>query len=380
MVSKMIFEKQKLVLSVGHTSHLLFFLQLKNAGCLEDYECSIILQLQGSFDEKEKIAITAAKQITEDIFIIEKRHFVFYGRNIFKHVVNGYKLKKALRNRYNARSDVLLCHGNTALTTNIIAHFFYNKILFKHYNQYELKNYTLDFGITILVNTINIFLNLKLMKVCSSRRELREIVLINEFLGKIIYYNSIKDVDNVINFSQVSAKRPKENVCLIGVPFLNWEIADSNKYSILGIYKKIIESAHVNDIIYYLRHPNETNLEFEAVNRLTEKQLVDVTHKFISAEHFLLENLNLRLAVSLGSYAVISAYKYKIPTKVFYRDVGFDANIVAEYDQKFKELPDCVHLSVMANYEFNSVSENYSVFHDTINSFSQKDTTNGLEA
>ena len=354
-----------LVLSVGHVSHLTFFWQLKKSGFFDTFTISLILQLHKCFDGRQELALSLSEEIAQQTLVLKKSECVFYGRNLPKHIFKGLKLKNKIKRQFNNPDSILLAHDNSSLTTNLLASCFKNKLLFKQFNQYDLSNYKKDYFNILLVNTVNLFLS-KFMNVVRLSSEFDSRVHLNNFDGPIIKIDSSSKERDVLNFGKSATKGKKNGICIVGIPFMTWNISSDSKNIILSTYSSVLNSKKFDGKIYYLRHPNETNAEIAAIRDVTRDRIYDVTNEFISSEHFFLENPDLSMVLSVGSYAAISAYKLGIYTKVFFRDVPLSEQTLAEYEQKFKTLPPCIHLSHTGNYEYDNAKLNLNPLHQAL--------------
>ncbi|MDB4208819.1 hypothetical protein N9770_05475 [Amylibacter sp.] len=364
--------KEKLVLCIGHISHLIFFLRLDKTKILDQYSVSIILQLNKSFSGREQVCLKIAKSISSDLYILESKYCPFYGRNFIKQIYKGFFLKSWLRNNFD-KDLIILGHGASALTTNIIMSYFKNKILFKQFNKQPLIGFKLDIFNTLLVNVVNFSLNLKHMsvrKLPNAEHDTR--VFVNNLFANIVEIDSVNYVKDVLNFRPIAGNREIKDICIVGIPFMNWGLSEQVRLEILLFYNEILKSLDINSSVFYLRHPNETNLEIENIQNLSGVKLTDVTNRYAGSEHFFIENPEIQAVYSVGSYAAISAYMSNFYTKVFFKDINFDNDTARVYEDKFQSVGQCIHFSFKGEYTYPNVIENMKPLEIVLEKFYKK--------
>ena len=233
---------KKLILCVGHISHLIFFLRLKKSGFLNNFNVTIILQFNKSFLGREKIFLKTAKSISDDVYVLDSKYCPFYGRNFIKQIYRGLCLKQWLNKRFD-KDVVILGHGVSALTTNIIMSHFTNRVLFKQSNQQSLIGFKLDVFNTLLSNTINFSLNLKSMRVKKlPKADHDSRVFLNNLSASIVEIDSMNNENHVLNFAPISSRKNNNSICIIGIPFMNWGLSKKVKSEILEAYNNILKS------------------------------------------------------------------------------------------------------------------------------------------
>ena len=158
--------KKKIIFSIAHSYDVIFFYRLiSESNITSHYEIYVIFQESKSFTGKLAITKKLLKKISSNIVFIEQNSFVFYGRNIFKHIYNGLKFKKILKHNFDKNTPILLTDFS-AFGSYILLNYFKNNILFQlPRDKLDFNQYKLSFKKIFMSNILNFFIGNKFIKI-----------------------------------------------------------------------------------------------------------------------------------------------------------------------------------------------------------------------
>ena len=152
-------------------------------------------------------------------------------------------------------------------------------------------------------------------------------------------FNPSKDFEFELPSVQI---RGKQKIVIFGSRFLSWPFFRQSESGsafrrLSEIYKYIYSEFNDYDF-YYIPHPLESGDELSFINKIFSGSL-NLVGKYFSSEHFLYENRDIRFTFSIGSTSSFSAYSMGFSAKVFYKMLGFPADVEATYDDVFSSVP-----------------------------------------
>ena len=106
---------------------------------------------------------------------------------------------------------------------------------------------------------------------------------------------------------------------------MEFDKRDVKKY----IYFIEIFNEFKNDAtLLYIAHPLEKGLEFEEISSIFENNIKNET-SYLNSEHFLLENSDVSHCFSIGSTSCKSAYQMGFNSKVAYKSLLSETNMIS---------------------------------------------------
>ena len=338
--------KKTLVVSIAHSYDLIFFLRLVRESTIkQDYLLKVIFQEHNYFIGKMEIATGILKEISDDIIFINNVEIPNYGRNIVKNLLLAYKFRKKIKNNFS-NGDTLLILDKSTYKANQLLSYFKSSILFQFPNEAtNSEKYILYFQKHFLINLYHMIFNMHPIKVkkLKNSEKLIEEYFINLPSAKKIYISNIQNHDS-INFSSVVNHMSSNKIAIFGSRYLGWNLTKETVKKIHTFYRNIYNEFK-NDATYlYVSHPLEKGLEFEEISSIFENNIKNET-SYLNSEHFLLENLDVSHCFSIGSTSSKSAYQMGFNSKVAYKSLLSETNIIYAFDRVFEDIPSHVHIA-----------------------------------
>ena len=100
-----------------------------------------------------------------------------------------------------------------------------------------------------------------------------------------------------------------------------------------------ISFKNLNKKIIYIPHPRESGKEIKFFQKILGSKMILCT-KYISAEHFLIENTNIDKTYSIGSTASLSSYQMGYKSYVFYKMLKIDKSKVQAFENVLSSMPE----------------------------------------
>lgn len=354
-------KKQTIVFSIAHVYDLIFFYRIvKETSIKKEYHVKVIFFLHVFFNNKMELARSLLSKISKDITYVDSSQTPYYQKNIFKNIYLGIKLKKLLRKNF-LKSDTVLMLDKSHLHSHIIINFFKNPVLFQFFGEKIDKFSQIRFLKTLVANLINFFLNNSLIKIF----QLKNTKTVENYVSnlkhiKVLYINYSSSKNNL---KGISFSRPEitssNKIVIFGGRYLGWDLQEEQLQKVRKYYLSIYKEFKNKFKFYYIAHPKEKD-EFEELNKIFENNL-NLVENFLNSEHYLVENNDIAYCFSIGSTSSLSAYKMGFNSKVVYRSIFQDDEIVKGYDSIFEDTDESIHINNdFSDLRKETVEENIS--------------------
>lgn len=338
-------KKQTIVFSIAHVYDLVFFYRIvKETNIKKKYHVKVIFFVHAFFNNKMELARSLLSKISKDITYVDSSQTPYYQKNLFKNIYLGFKLKNLLK-KYFLKNDPILLVDKSHLHSNILLNYFNSPILFQFFNKkFDKAAYKKNFSKTLVANLINFFLNNRPIKIfqLKNTRSVENYVLNLEHVKVLYITDSSKK-----NFKGISFSRPEitsnNKIVIFGGRYLGWGLKEETLKKIRKYYLSIyIEFKDIYKF-YYLAHPKEKD-EFMELNNIFENKL-NLVQDFLNSEHYLVENNDIAHCFSIGSTSSKSAYQMGFNSKVAYRSIFQDDEIVKGFDSIFEDIDESIHIN-----------------------------------
>ena len=332
------------VFLINQPAQFVLFLRIIQDSKL-DLNPVVIIQEQVSVSEKIDVILNYLTSKKIKYLHVNRESVIYYGRNIIKHIFNSIQLKKIIIERADAGS-LFVTFDPESLSSVLCQKVFPQSVAVVTKNKTPAPN---DCSYAILLsmtaNVINFILGLSSIKIFRVKNS--DVPVFHKVhssqINKVYLNSSGHEQNNVIKLSSVEV-REGDKILLIGSAYLSWRISSETRSAIMRIYRAIFEKYKRDAQFDYIPHPLENGEELEEINEIFNGS-VRIVNNYISSEHYLIENKNVFLCVSIGSNASINAYNLGFNSKVFYRSVLLSDSTVSIYDEMFRDMPENMHIN-----------------------------------
>ena len=364
--------KKKIIFSVAHSYDVIFFYRLiSESNITSHYEIYVIFQESKSFTGKLAITKKLLKKISSNIVFIEQNSFVFYGRNIFKHIYNGLKFKKILKHNFDKNTPILLTDFS-AFGSYILLNYFKNNILFQlPRDKLDLNQYRLSFKKIFMSNILNFFIGNKFIKIYELKSEANYIkYFMSSIKQNIIFIVNDNTKKNTINFSNSIANYDGKKIVIFGSGYYGWGLSNDSLDRIDEFHNIIYLKFKDDYSFVYLKHPLESKEEFETIKKIFNNDIYEECN-YLNSEHYLLENRDISCCFSIGSLSSKSAYDMGFNSFVFYKLILLNPNVEMVYSNLFVDMPDEININfeiTNSNMNIEKLKSNFQTLNNLLDS------------
>ena len=340
-------KKQTLIFSIAHTYDLIFFYRLvMESNYKEKYIIKILFQEHKYFKGKMPIVNRLLLAISDKVVYVKNDQIPQHSINLVKHVFLAYKLKRLIRDNFN-KKDRLLILDKSSYSSNILLSYFNRSVLFQFPDSHEnLSVYKLYLSKNILVNIYHAVINIPKIKVIKlinpgSKKILEEFIVDFKNIERVFIANDKSP--RSINFStQVNASKSNK-IVIFGSRYNQWDLKSSTLTKINTYYENIYHTFKDRYLFVYIKHPLEQGSEFKEMQEVFHNSLLLET-RCLNSEHYLIENKDTSYCFSIGSTSSKSAYQMGFNSKVGYKWILSDTNMIPAFDNILYDIADDIHI------------------------------------
>jgi len=343
-------KKKKVILFIGHTFDLAFFMRLiPLINSDNDFEITAIVAKGKYFREMHNLG-NYLKEITHSSICIQQNRIPAYSRNIIKSLFNTFRLKRKL-NSQDFSSSLLISLDKSTFLANYLLSKFKNVILIqtKESNDNDLKkHFRIRLLRTIWFNILNLLTNSKYTTLYVNKGSCNRVHQFRILKPEhYTIYRNLTSKRNKIILPSVANSNKSNKVLIFGSRFYGWayfyEYYDFNRSKIISFYTCLHE-LYPNYEFLYKPHPKEEGKEFDEINKVFGGKLINLGIS-LNAEMYLLENKDIDLCVSINSTSSISAFEMGFNSKVFYKILKFPDSLVYDMDLRFNDAPNDIFIT-----------------------------------
>jgi hypothetical protein len=316
------------------------------------------------------------------INVLEKYNFnyhlipyeLIYCINPLKNIYNSLILKSWLL-RLKLHKHILISLDKSLFISNFLLKNFSKSILIQQIEN-DMTGYKTFVKLNIYYNIINFLSLSRLMKYYYLDVPNRNIFRLKFFSfskQNIIYQTTLKEAFPKFNLQSCQDIISTNKIVIFGSRYNAWSYIHSDtKTKIKQVYTEIYNQFKSYSFIY-IPHPLELGEEIEDLKIIFEHNLI-IEKSHISSEYFLLNNRDIKYCFSIGSTSSLSAFDMGFNSKVFYKYLNFDENIMKTYDQIFFDMPELFHIksiSDISNICINYRQEYLDDFENIINNLNK---------
>jgi hypothetical protein len=202
-----------------------------------------------------------------------------------------------------------------------------------------------------------------------SKGHIISLKFLNPFKKNIIYLTRSATIFPRFSLPKINSIGFANKVVIFGSRYNDWKFLNIENFkSRLFSCFNIIKEMYSERELIYIPHPLELGTEFDEINKLFNNRLRKVVSE-VSSEYYLYNNRDTLITFSVGSTSSQSAYNMGIPSKVFYKCLDLNTDIIKAFDQLFVDFPESFFIKNINNeFEFStesflkSNSNNYEEF------------------
>ena len=364
------FEKIKTVFYISNVYDLTFFIRLIESNIKFKFEPLFIVH--PTLSKKNKL-----------INVLEKYNFNYhlipfeleYSINPYKNIYNSFRLKRWIL-RLKLQKNILISLDKSLFISNFLLKNFFKSILIQQIEN-DMSGYKSFLKLNIYYNIINFLSLSRLMKYYYLDTPNRNIFRLKFFTyskPNIIYQTRLKEAIPKFNLQSYQNLISLNKIVIFGSRYNSWSFIDYNaKIKIQKIYKEIYNQFN-SYLFIYIPHPLELGEEIEEIKIIFEHNLI-IENSQISSEYYLLNNRDIKFCFSIGSTSSVSAFDMGFNSKVFYKYLNFDENIMKTYDQIFFDMPEEFYIRSISDINkecINNTKEYLDDFENIINNLNNK--------
>jgi hypothetical protein len=338
MIQKM--KRKKLVLYIGHTFDLAYFIRLMPLINKEKQFHVTSIVAKGYYFRNMINLKEYLNKISDESIIIPDNKIPIYGKNILRNLYRAFHLRKLIK-VIDKNKSILISIDKSAFMANFLNSYFKNVILIQASDSTNFKIYKKAYLRIIHYNILNILTKSKLITILfnqASKGHIWHYRIINPHYHDFYLGHKSTFSQNRIALPSVASNRVSKKVIIFGSRYNSWRFTNSKLLkSIFTIYENLSQELKGYDILYK-PHPLETGSEFEEINKIFNYKLINVGIS-LNSELFLIENNDIDYCFSLCSTSSRSAYQMGFNSRVFYKMATFDRDIEDEFDNIFSEMP-----------------------------------------
>jgi hypothetical protein len=346
-------KKQTLIFSIAHSYDLMFFYRLvMESNYKEKYIIKILFQEHKYFKGKMPIVNRMLLAISDKIVFVKNDQIPRHSINLFKHVFLAYKMKRLIRYNFN-KKDRLLILDKSSYSSNILLSYFNRSVLFQFQNK-KSSSYELYILKNILIYIYHAVINIpkiKVLKLINSEKIIEEFIVDLKNIDKVFIAND--KGPRSINFSIVDNTIKSNKIVIFGSRYNQWNLKSSTLTKINTYYENIYNTFKDKYLFVYIEHPLEKGSELKEMQEVFDNSLLIET-RYLNSEHYLIENKDTAYCFSIGSTSSKSAYQMGFNSKVGYKWILSDTNIILGFDSVFDDIADDIHMFSPADDISNS--------------------------
>ena len=338
-------KKQTLIFSIAHSYDLVFFYRLvMESNYKEKYIIKILFQEHKYFKGKMPIVNRILLAISDKVVYVKNDQIPRHSINLVKHVFLAYKMKRLIRDNFN-KKDRLLILDKSSYSSNILLSYFNRSVLFQFpENNKDSSSYELYILKNLLIYVYHAVINIpkiKVLKLINSKKIVEEFIVDFKNIDRV-FIASDKG-SRSINFStQVNASKSNK-VVIFGSRYNQWNLKSSTLTKINTYYENIYHTFKDKYLFVYIKHPLEQGSELKEMQEVFHNSLFLET-SCINSEHYLIENQDVAFCFSIGSTSSKSAYQMGFNSKVGYKWILSDTNMIPAFDNIFDDIADDIHI------------------------------------
>lgn len=298
----------------------------------------------------------------DSIFEIGEFYIMPYSLDYSEGLINNYIYCKKIKNWLEKLGlyDYKLISNDKSqfLSIFLLSHF--KKILLIQQVEEINESYNLSLKYTIYFNLFHFISGSKIMiyyKMEQSKGHIFSLKFLNPFKKNIIYLTKNTTIFPRFSLPKINSTGVVNKVVIFGSRYNDWKFLDLENFkSRLFSCFNIIKEMYSDMELIYIPHPLELGTEFDEINKLFNKRLRKVVSE-VSSEYYLYNNRDTLITFSVGSTSSQSAFNMGIPSKVFYKCLDINNDIIKAFDQLFVDFPESFFIKNINNdFEFSTES------------------------
>ena len=333
---------KKIYCVVLHIYDLIFFYRLQSFLNSNKKNFLVELVISSRLYEDKRLKQFVEKYFKSKLII---PIYLYDEPNFAKKIYQIYNLKFWVRSFMDKNNKLLLLDRSSPLSRMFIKEF-HSAILIQQVEfysqsfQFDYLGFVKDFFKSLIYGSILI----KHYKINESNNHMRYLEFFKRNKPKIIFQTHNKLIKNRFELPRLEVNEHSHKIAIFGNRFLTWEFFKNQEkidfeQKILNIYKLIYQKYQETYKFIYLKHPRESEDEFNLLKKIFNNS-IQLDEKHISSEAFLIENRDIERTFSINSTSSHSSYSMGFKSKVFYKMLGLNNIVSRVYDHIFNGLPE----------------------------------------